>query len=164
MIVFMRKIQRVIIYFSILFSLHFSVNVYAEHQPFSIEAFNKVKQQHQGKQWLTVLWSVDCPPCFKELALIQKMRKTHKNLAIVIINADDNDEVSEVRERTLANYELDDLTAFNFIDGQASQNRYSIDPAWYGELPRSYFIDDSGFFHGKSGLLDDKLIRQWLLP
>lgn len=147
----------------LLVSILFGFHVQAKHVPFSIEAFNKVKQQHQGKQWLTVLWSVDCPPCFKELALIEKLRATHKNLAIVLINADDNDEVAIEREQVLTMYELNDLTAFNFNDGQGSKNRYSIDPHWYGELPRSYFVDASGNFHGKSGLLDEALLKKWLL-
>jgi thiol-disulfide isomerase/thioredoxin len=134
-------------------------------RPFSNDAFIALKQQKLGECWLIVLWSLDCPACFKELKLLQAMQKLapNKPLNVVYINADDIDEVAFERKQVLAVYEMRAFDNFYFVDGQADKSRYQIDPSWYGELPRSYFVDEEGKFHGKSGLLDEALIRKWLL-
>lgn len=141
----------------------FSAKAHAESKVFTQENFTQIKQQYQGKQWLMLLWSVDCPPCFKELSLIAKMRKTQPELNLVIINVDDSDEVDAEREEVLSSYGLTDLTNYYFADGQGDRNRYLIDASWYGELPRSYFVEASGKFHGKSGLVSKPLLTRWLL-
>jgi len=131
-------------------------------------AFNKVqlaalKIQNMGKQWLMLLWSVDCPPCFKELAIIQTLKRHHGDLLVVIINTDANDEIKTERKDIIEKFELKDFTNFHFVDGQGDQSRFFIDPNWYGELPRSYFVERNGEFHGKSGLVNQSLLTQWLV-
>jgi thiol-disulfide isomerase/thioredoxin len=135
------------------------------HQAFSKPAFEKVKQQQLGKRWLMVLWSLDCPACFKELKLIQTLQLENKSKAlnVIFINADDIDEVALERKQVLASYGMLEFTNFYFADGQGDLSRYQIDPQWYGELPRSYFVDEQGKFQGKSGLLDEALIKKWLI-
>ncbi len=132
---------------------------------FSKLAFEKVKQQQLGKRWLMVLWSLDCPACFKELKLIKTLQLENKSKAlnVIFINADDSDELTLDRKQVLASYGMDDFPNFYFADGQGDLNRYQIDPQWYGELPRSYFVDEQGKFQGKSGLLDETLIKKWLV-
>lgn len=134
----------------------------AKQVPLNSASFEKIKQANLGKQWLMVLWSVDCPACFKELALLKKLRQQQSDLALVIINADDASEVSQQRIQVMKNYKMDDLTNYYFIDGEGDRSRFMIDANWYGELPRSYFIDRHGKFHGKSGLLEETLIKTWL--
>ncbi|MEW6991835.1 TlpA family protein disulfide reductase [Colwelliaceae bacterium 6441] len=147
----------------IIIVLLFSANVSAEPQVFSKAAFEEIKQQHLGKQWLMILWSVDCPACFKELALIQKIKGHNPAIDVVIINVDDNDEVSEERQQVVTNYGLSSLPNYYFSDGEGDRARFIIDSAWYGELPRSYFVESNGKFHGKSGLVNEKLVRKWLV-
>jgi len=134
-------------------------------QPFNQNAFIALKQQKLGVRWLMVVWSLDCPACFKELALIQKLQKATPNTAlnVIYINADDNIDVAFERKQVLAVYGMQNVENFYFTDGQADRSRYLLDPNWYGELPRSYFVDEKGVFHGKSGLLDEVLISNWLL-
>ena len=101
-------------------------------------AFNKgqlatLKTQNMGKQWLMLLWSVDCPPCFKELAVIQKLQSQHDDLAVVIINTDANDEVKAEREDVIKKFELNNFNNFHFVEGKGDQSRFIIDPSWYGE-------------------------------
>jgi len=134
----------------------------AAYQPFSNKGFIQIKQKNHGKNWLMILWSVDCPACFKELALIQKLRIKNKDLPVVIINTDDNQEIAVERQKILIQYQLNDLPNMFFNEGQGDKERYYIDPTWFGELPRSYFINEQGEFYGKSGLLEEKHITQWL--
>lgn len=134
-------------------------------QAFNSEAFETLKQEKLGERWLMVIWSLDCPACFKELKLIQKLQKAQpsKPLNVVYINVDDSDEVAFERKQVLAVYDMQPAKNYYFTEGQADKSRYQIDPNWYGELPRSYFVDEQGNFKGKSGLLDEKLIKQWLI-
>jgi hypothetical protein len=48
-----------------------------------------------------------------------------------------------------------DLTSFHHSSDRQGNK---IDSSWYGELPRRYFADEAGKFHGKSELLDEELI------
>ncbi len=148
----------------LLVSFYFiSVNASGEYlHAFNSEILLKQQQENKGKRWLMLLWSVDCPPCYKELALLRDLRKQYELLPIIIINTDDNDEVSEERAQVIKQFELDDLLNLYFVEGQGAYNRYSIDPNWHGELPRSYFIDEQGKAIGKSGLLNKKILLTWL--
>ena len=89
---------------------------------------------------------------------------TKKDLAVVIINVDTHENSKEERNEILESFELTQRTNLYFREGLADQSRYFIDPQWFGELPRSYFIDETGVFHGKSGLVSKALLAQWLLP
>jgi len=140
-----------------------SVNAAANFQMFNKINFELMKQENLGKQWLMVLWSVDCPACFKELALLEKLHQLQPDIAVIIVNADDNDEIDNERKKVIASYNLSDLSHYYFADAEGDASRYLIDSNWYGELPRSYFVTADGAFHGKSGLIDEQLLKKWLL-
>ena len=125
--------------------------------------FEQVKQEKLAQKWLVLLWSVDCPPCMKELALVQKLQQKQKNLAVVMINTDTEESSEQERDDIIKHFNLVNLKSFHFTQGQEAQQRYQVDPQWFGELPRSYFIDEQGKFHGKSGLIAEELLTQWLL-
>jgi thiol-disulfide isomerase/thioredoxin len=136
---------------------------FAESIAFDKAQLASLKAQYMGKQWLMLLWSVDCPPCFKELAIIQKLQRQHNDLAVVIINTDGNDEIKTERTEIIEKFELTTIANFHFADGQGDQSRFHIDPQWYGELPRSYFVESNGKFHGKSGLVNKSTLTKWLV-
>lgn len=145
-------------------SLLFSGNVLANSGAFSAEQFDKIKQQYQGKQWMVLMWSLDCPPCFKELAHVSKLKEGNPQLPVVLINADGDAQLSGERAALIAKYGLTGLTNLHFEDGQASQSRFAIDPSWYGELPRSYFYKADGTRKAKSGLVSEVALTKWLAP
>jgi len=132
-------------------------------EAFNLTIYEEVKEEYQGQKWLTLLWSVDCPPCMKELAIVQKLQEKQHELAIVIINVDTYEDSDQQRDKILANFNLASQTNLHFSEGLEDQSRYLIDPLWFGELPRSYFIDEAGLFHGKSGLASKQLLEKWLI-
>lgn len=134
----------------------------ANESPFQPKTMNTLKERFSGQNWLIVLWSLDCPPCFKELALIQQLKQKHGKLPIVIINADDDDSLRDERTAVIKQFKLETLAHYYFTEASASTYRYKIDKHWSGELPRSYFVDAQGKFQGKSGLLHNEQIQQWL--
>ena len=132
-------------------------------KPFNKIHLTALKQYYKGQRWLLVLWSVDCPPCFQELAMIQTLSEQVANLPIVIVNADDSDDISHERNNIIERFKLSHLTHLYFVEGQGAKSRYIIDPSWHGELPRSYFIDAVGKFNGKSGLISKEALNSWLI-
>lgn len=143
--------------------LLFCGSAIAQSLEFSAKRFDEVKQQHQGKKWMTLMWSLDCPPCFKELAHVASLKKQNPELAVILINTDSDDELTVEREALIEKYGLTDMTNMHFADGKATQSRFSVDPAWHGELPRSYFYQADGKRTGRSGLLSKAALQGWLL-
>lgn len=137
---------------------------WAQIQPFSSQNLAAVKTEWHGKNWIMLLWSLDCPPCFKELATVQKLRLSHPALPVLLVNVDDLGELAEEREQVLVTFGLQGMPNLYFVEGQAARSRYTIDPQWGGELPRSYFIDKNGGLRGRSGLVSEALLTQWLIP
>ena len=88
-----------------------------------------LKKQYKGQHWLLVLWSVDCPPCLKELALIQTISEQVANLPIVIVNADDCDDISYERKSVIERFKLSHLTHLYFVEDQGAKSRYILDPS-----------------------------------
>ncbi|MFT4928354.1 MAG: thiol-disulfide isomerase/thioredoxin [Phenylobacterium sp.] len=133
-----------------------------QSQPFSPGHLDTLTQQYEGKRWLILLWSLDCPPCFKELAAIGQLHQQNPSLPVVLINTDGDDMLDEQRINVVNKYQLTTLNNFHFADGKAAQGRYLIDPSWYGELPRSYFYQVDGQRVAKSGLVKAAVLRRWL--
>jgi len=130
---------------------------------FNQQQFEQIKQHYQGKQWLMLLWSVDCPPCFKELALVSELYHKRSELHVVLINTDADEDTTEERQQIIEKFNLAGLANYHFVDGSATKSRYLIDPSWYGELPRSYFVETNGNFNGQSGLIKQALLQHWLV-
>ena len=137
-------------------------NALAVELVFTENTIEQLKQEHKGEKWLMVLWSVECPPCLKELSFIAKLLEQNKNLPVVVINTDGDHALDEIRAEIMAQFNLAKLKKYYFSDGQAEVSRFQVDPNWYGELPRSYFINEQGHSIGKSGLLSQVVIKQWL--
>ena len=158
----MRKPKRKLGSLLLLAALGLAGPAQADSQPFASEDLTRYQQQYQGKQWLLLLWSVDCPPCFKELAVLSRLATQQPELRVVLVNTDDDDQLTRERQQIVAKYGLEHLPNFHFADGQGSHSRYRIDPTWYGELPRSYFFEADGTRHGRSGLVTAELLERWL--
>jgi len=134
----------------------------AQSSQFDKQAWQDIQKQNLHSNWIAVFWSLECPPCFKELKTISSMIKLDPDLKLVLINTDADIEMKSQMDEVIDQYQLNDLILMHFADGRASQNRYEIDPTWYGELPRSYFFNKAGESQGRSGLVEKKILEQWL--
>lgn len=109
---------------------------------------------------LVTIWSLDCPPCMKELDLLGRMKEKHPGFKLVLINSDGIEAAQEAEER-LSSFGLPLNDSWIFASEQVERLRFSIDPQWYGELPRSY-VYDKGERAGYSGLIDETWLQGWL--
>ncbi|MEC4748515.1 hypothetical protein [Methylomicrobium sp. Wu6] len=128
---------------------------------FETDSLEKIQVAYAGRPFLLVLWSLDCPPCRKELDLLGKIKKRHPDLHLVLISTDPA-ELSGQISSVLVKYRLAITDAWVFSQTSAERLRYMIDPAWYGEMPRSYFYDPQHNRVGVSGALNAQQIETWL--
>jgi len=129
-------------------------------KPFTTVTFAEIKQQYQNSEFLLGLWSVDCPPCLVELDLMGDLLEKNPDLPFVLISTDSIED-RELALEFLEDSGLHERESYMFADSFTERLRFSIDPGWYGELPRSYFFD---FQHNKqshSGLMSIELLSKW---
>ena len=126
-------------------------------QDFGPQTFAELKSQYAGKPFVLSLWSVDCAPCRVELDMLGKLKQEDPMFPLVVISTDSIEKREEAVD-ILQGYALDGVPTWMFADTFVERLRFSIDPAWYGELPRSYFFAPDHSFTAHSGILTaDKL-------
>jgi thiol-disulfide isomerase/thioredoxin len=130
-------------------------------EPLTVESFAKIKADYKGKPFLLSLWSIDCAPCRLELELLGKQKTKDASFPLVLISADSLKQ-RETAFYILEEYSLDGLTSWMFADNFSERLRYSIDPNWYGELPRSYLFDASHAAFAHSGVLTQQQLASFL--
>ena len=127
---------------------------------FTFDSFAEIKSEFEGKEFLLGLWSVDCPPCLVELDMMGKILDLNPELPFVLISTDPI-ETREDAVEFLSDFNLEDRESWMFADGFVERLRYSIDPNWYGELPRSYFYDRRHKMKSHSGIMSTELLENW---
>lgn len=130
-------------------------------RPFLQESLKEITAARSGQPFLLILWSVDCPPCMKELAHLQQLRERFAPASLVLISTDEA-EAHESVDRILVEFGLDRFDNWAFADGFPERLRYQVDPDWFGELPRSYFYDAGHRRTATSGALTIEQLHQWL--
>jgi len=121
-------------------------------QDFSPQTFGELKSQFGGKPFIVSLWSVDCAPCRVELDMLGKLKQADPEFPLVVISTDSIEKREEAAD-ILQGYALDGVPTWMFADTFVERLRFSIDPMWYGELPRSYFFTPDHSFTAHSGIL-----------
>ncbi len=129
-------------------------------RPFTTESFAQIKSNYAGREFLVGLWSVDCPPCLVELEMMGQLLRNNPDLPFVLISTDSIAN-RELAVELLADFGLAEIESWMFADDFEERLRFSIDPDWYGELPRSYFFDSSHAMSSHSGIMNLSLLRDW---
>jgi thiol-disulfide isomerase/thioredoxin len=138
-----------------------AVAVAGELQPFTGDSLPAIKQKFAGRPFILTLWSLTCHHCAKELQTLGKLVRTERNLPLVIVSTDTPAEAPEIRA-ALKRHGLDRLDTWVFADPVPERMRYAIDPAWRGELPRSYLFDAAHRREAHSGALGERQLKDWL--
>lgn len=119
---------------------------------------DRVHELFQSPNRLVMFWSVECPPCYDELAMVEGLLAQYPELPITLVSTDDmvlhREEINSIYN-TLKGAQLQMWT---FAEGRADSLRYAIDPQWSGELPRSYYVDTEGQKRGHSGVITSENI------
>lgn len=133
----------------------------AELRPFDAGSMAAIRAAQSGKPFVLAFWSVHCPPCREELAHWGVWQRRHPQVRIVLVATDDPAE-RELAASALARHDLDRVDTWVFADPYAERLRWSVDPKWRGELPRTYFYDAAHRAEARSGRLDAAWVENWL--
>ncbi len=128
---------------------------------FGPESFQQILAQYHDNNVIVLLWSLDCPPCIEELPTIQRFHHENPDVKLVMISADNPGRGAEL-DQLLQQHRLDHLPQWVFNSEEDMRLRYSIDPGWYGELPRSYLYIQGRQVAAASGRITQAQLAQWL--
>jgi len=129
-------------------------------RPFDGQSFAQIKEEFSGKPFVLSLWSIDCAPCRVELKLLGEIKQNDPDFSLVIISTDlleDREEALDI----LDSYGLAEFESWMFADAFVEKLRFSIDPLWHGELPRSYFFAQDHSFEAHSGVLNREQLQEY---
>jgi GH35 family endo-1,4-beta-xylanase len=71
-----------------------------------------------------------------------------------MLAVDDISETDQI-QAILKKNQLSDIENWGYADENTQKLQFSIDPKWYGELPRTYFFDKAHQREGVSGVLSE---------
>ena len=132
----------------------------ADVQPFDGTSVRTIEQRHAGQAFLVAIWATDCAPCRRELALLAENKRRYPDFPFILVATDpisNRDSVLDI----LAEYGLDTGDVWVFAEPNVERLRYSIDPGWFGEVPRSYYYNRRGERQAFSGPLDAERLLAW---
>lgn len=86
----------------------------------------------------------------QKMPLLSELKKAWPDIHVITLSTDDIADGNQIRE-ILTEFNLDTAENWIFADSNAQKLRYTIDPKWFGELPRTYFIDKTRQRKGISG-------------
>jgi thiol-disulfide isomerase/thioredoxin len=135
----------------------------ADLKLFDVGSFEQVVKEKDKKDHLVILWSLDCPPCIKELQKIAVLNQQYPEYQLTLINTDGIEEQTRV-ETLLKKYTLLTLDNWIFSDTEEEKLRYDIDARWFGDLPRSYFFPIKGKVKRLKGALTSAELLELFQP
>lgn len=130
-------------------------------QNFDASSEADLRQQRRGRPFVLAFWSIHCPPCRDELKWWADGQRRYPGLRIVLVNTD-ADEDLPVAEQLLASSGARRLENRLLADDMVERVRWSVDPAWRGELPMARFYDAAHRASTRLGKLDPATLDQLL--
>lgn len=145
---------------ALIFLLSLNVAQADSLKSFTSGSYAQIVKDQSGKPFIFTLWSITCPSCIKDMAVIKDIHQTQPELKIIMLSTDDISEQAAAKE-ILEKNQLMDVEQWIYAEDNTQKLQYEIDPKWYGELPRTYFFDKAGQRDAVSGALskEDFLAR-----
>ncbi len=147
---------------ALLLALWLSISIAgAEIKAFQADSMTEITGTRNGRPFILILWSTDCPSCLKELGHLQQLRNRLSGADIVLVATDGQQHAAAVQQ-ILSDWQLERMDNWNFAGSMPERLRYAIDPGWYGELPRAYFYNAAHQRLARSGVLSAQMLQQWI--
>ena len=158
----MNRYFKLLVPVAVLFFLFVASSQAADIQEFKSASMNNLIQNQKGKAFVLVVWSLDCEFCQASLATLGNSRKTNKNVRVVTIGTDsllDEQNASLMKQKLNGFGLLKDAWAFG--EEAPERLRFSVDPKWHGEMPRSYWFGANGQSKALSGVIKTDEIEKF---
>ncbi|SEN57449.1 TlpA family protein disulfide reductase [Nitrosomonas marina] len=122
---------------------------------FTSGSYQQMLQNHTDKPVMLSIWSTTCSTCLEKMPLLSELRSNQPDVSIILLSVDDAADEEQV-QAILSENGLTDLENWIFADENAQRLRHEIDPLWFGELPRTYFLNNDHEREGISGALSSE--------
>jgi len=132
-----------------------------ELRPFDAKSLSAIRDASQAKPFILAFWSLHCAPCKDEMPLFKALQAKYPSMRIVLVATDDVDEHPAVL-KFLAKHQLEGIESWAFADEFAERVRFSVDKAWRGELPKTYFFDRDHKATVQTGKLELPTVEAWI--
>ncbi len=132
-----------------------------ELRPFTGDSLTQIQRQFAGRPFILTFWSLTCHHCAKELQALGRLSRNERKLPLAVVSTDTPEAAADI-QAALQRFGLDKFDTWVFADAVPERLRYAIDPAWRGELPRSYLFDAAHRREAHSGMLGEAQIKAWL--
>ena len=144
-----------------LFFLFFSHLSFAyDFMPFDMNTRKVIEKRYIDQPLIISFWSIDCPYCIDDLKKLGKALSKNTNVQLITVCVDGKESAKKA-ERILSQANLPKLEQYQYAEVDEDRLRYNIDPAWYGELPRTYFYDAAHQVTPLSGKISNSFLDKW---
>jgi thiol-disulfide isomerase/thioredoxin len=146
------------IFLFFLFFSHFSFAY--EFMPFDMNTRKVIEKRYIDQPLIISFWSIDCPYCIDDLKKLGKALSKNTNVKLITVCVDGKESAKKA-ERILSQANLPKHEKYQYAEVDEDRLRYNIDPAWYGELPRTYFYDAAHQVTPLSGKISNSFLDKW---
>lgn len=127
---------------------------------FSSGSLRDIEARFAGRPFVLAFWSLTCAHCPRELESLGHLQRKLGPLPLALVATDGPEDAAAIKD-TLRRHGLANARAWVYADEPADALRHAVDPAWWGELPRTYFYDAGHRRVGRSGLIDKAELDSW---
>ena len=131
-----------------------------EFMPFDMNTRKVIEKRYIDQPLIISFWSIDCPYCIDDLKKLGKALSKNTNVKLITVCVDGKESAKKA-ERILSQANLPKHEQYQYAEVDEDRLRYNIDPAWYGELPRTYFYDAAHQVTPLSGKISNSFLDKW---
>jgi thiol-disulfide isomerase/thioredoxin len=146
------------IFLLFLFFSHFSFAY--DFMPFDMNTRKVIEKRYIDQPLIISFWSIDCPYCIDDLKKLGTALSKNTNVKLITVCVDGKESAKKA-ERILSQANLPKHEQYQYAEVDEDRLRYNIDPAWYGELPRTYFYDAAHQVTPLSGKISNSFLDKW---
>ncbi|CAM8344419.1 Alkyl hydroperoxide reductase subunit C/ Thiol specific antioxidant [Candidatus Methylopumilus universalis] len=128
--------------------------------PFDMNTRQVIEKRYIDQPLIISFWSIDCPYCIDDLKKLGKALSKNTNVKLITVCVDGKESAKKA-ERILSQANLPKHEKYQYAEVDEDRLRYNIDPAWYGELPRTYFYDAAHQVTPLSGKISNSFLDKW---
>ncbi|MEY3810955.1 MAG: hypothetical protein RLZZ482_501 [Pseudomonadota bacterium] len=131
-----------------------------DFMPFDMNTRKVIEKRYIDQPLIISFWSIDCPYCIDDLKKLGKALSKNTNVQLITVCVDGKESAKKA-ERILSQANLPKHEQYQYAEVDEDRLRYNIDPAWYGELPRTYFYDATHQVTPLSGKISNSFLDKW---
>lgn len=129
-------------------------------RPFDAQSLAAIRAAEAGKPFVLAFWSTTCEPCREDMKVLKAAQRNFPGVRVHLVAVDPPSERAAI-ESFLLRYDPGRATRWAFADNFSERVRYAVDPAWRGELPRTYLFDRTHRAESVSGTLAEPELLRW---